>query len=70
MPRYRWLRRANSLAKSLPILSSCKPASPLTTGLDTNGDIPGAPGVACFEYATDAGFNSAETDCVDFRQSE
>ncbi|MFT5471390.1 MAG: alkaline phosphatase D [Verrucomicrobiales bacterium] len=29
-------------------------------GLDTNGDIPGASGVACFEYATDAGFDSAK----------
>lgn len=29
-------------------------------GLDTNGDIPGAPGVACFEYAPDAGFKAAE----------
>ena len=29
-------------------------------GLDTNGDIPGAPGVACFEYATDAGFKAAK----------
>ncbi|MFT4688669.1 MAG: DUF6807 family protein [Verrucomicrobiia bacterium] len=31
-----------------------------TAGLDTEGDIPGAPGVACFEYATDANFKDAK----------
>lgn len=31
-----------------------------TAGLDTNGDIPGASGVACFEYATHPEFESAK----------
>ncbi len=31
-----------------------------TAGLDASGDVPGAAGVACFEYATNPEFNSAK----------